>query len=240
MLFNRSPQASRRAVRAPLLILAGLLFAVAAAPTPTQAATTASAAWPTIAPFSQDSSTGDALTALLAARKAHLAYPYWAEAKAKSYQGEKGADGTYKKSGEFIAAMFGITIDYNYKDIYLHCAGTNLSEENTFAAYCSSALSKIYVNSNISGFDYMARSLYYPSAIKHEMAHYLIGKICAASGSTSPPIAGSKTEAVTSSFAVLFLGADRAELNNVGEASYWMTAGTDQIATEIHDDFQCK
>jgi hypothetical protein len=228
-------------MRGGLLALAIFALATFANPALLNAAMFAATAdWETAEPLDQENLAHDKLTALVDSRKQRLSYPYWAEAKSRNYQAQLGDDGTYKKSGEFIAAMFGMTIDYNYKNIYLHCDGTNLSEENTFAAYCSSALSKIYVNTNIEGFDWISKSAYYPAAIRHEMAHLLIGKICAGSGNTTPEIAGDKSEAATSSFAVLFLGADRTQLNNVDEAEYWMTATTDDIATEIHDDFKCE
>jgi hypothetical protein len=177
---------------------------------------------------------------LVAERRLHLNYPYWAENAARNYQAKVGQDGTYRQSGEDIAALFGIDIDYDFRNLYLHCDGTNLAEEETFAAYCASAMKKIYINTGVEDFDWMARSPYYPAAIRHEMAHYLIGKICAGSGSITPPIASGQEEAVTSSFAVLFLGADRTQLNSVESADYHMTASSDQIATTIHDEFRCE
>jgi hypothetical protein len=163
-----------------------------------------------------------------------------AENLARSYNAQIGDDGTYRQASEDIAAIFGITIDYNFQNLYQYCSGTNLAEEETFAAFCPTVKNKIFVNSAINGFSYAARTMYYPSAIRHEMAHFIIGEICAGQGGIMPAIAGHAIEAVTSSFAVLFLGADRNQLNSVDNAEYQMTTNSDLIAIAIHDQLKCQ
>ncbi|GAA1565835.1 hypothetical protein [Leucobacter aridicollis] len=76
--------------------------------------------------------------------------------------------------------------------------------------------------------------LYLDAAVRHELAHQMIFKRC---GTPDPAEAGNQSEAVTSSYAVLYLGADRAELARPGEVdpAYAMTPESDAAARAIHD-----
>ncbi|GAA1620980.1 hypothetical protein [Leucobacter chromiireducens] len=75
---------------------------------------------------------------------------------------------------------------------------------------------------------------YLDAAVRHELAHQMIFRRC---GTPDPAEAGSQHEAVTSSYAVLYLGADRAELARPGEVdpAYNMTSESDAAARTIHD-----
>ena len=68
---------------------------------------------------------------------------------------------------------------------------------------------------------------------KHELAHRSIMIAC---GTTEPAIAANRTEAVTNSYAVQFLGASRERIadSQQGLAAYAMDAQSDQIAQSIH------
>lgn len=68
---------------------------------------------------------------------------------------------------------------------------------------------------------------------KHELAHRSIMIVC---GTTEPTIAANRTEAVTNSYAVQFLGASRERIadSQQGLAAYAMDAQSDQIAQSIH------
>ena len=69
---------------------------------------------------------------------------------------------------------------------------------------------------------------------KHELAHRSIMIVC---GTTEPANAANRTEAVTNSYAVQFLGASRERIadSQQGLAAYAMDAQSDQIAQAIHD-----
>lgn len=69
---------------------------------------------------------------------------------------------------------------------------------------------------------------------KHELAHRSIMIVC---GTTEPEIAANRTEAVTNSYAVQFLGASRERIagSQQGLAAYAMDAQSDQIAQSIHN-----
>jgi hypothetical protein len=75
--------------------------------------------------------------------------------------------------------------------------------------------------------------------LKHEMAHHLIGEIC---GTSQPVIARNNNveiEAVTNSYAMIYLGASE-YLDRFNPEEYHVTEETNRIAKEIHDNHICK
>lgn len=69
------------------------------------------------------------------------------------------------------------------------------------------------------------------------MGHHQIGVICS---DGNPSIDGDMLEGVTSSYAVLFLGASRSELARVDDPDYEMSEETDEIARQIREDYRCE
>ncbi|RYQ01018.1 hypothetical protein PG22506_0452 [Bifidobacterium pseudolongum subsp. globosum] len=74
---------------------------------------------------------------------------------------------------------------------------------------------------------------YYPNAVKHELAHAMIYRIC---GTTAPALRVDH-EALTNSYATLYFGAERDVLNSGVQNAPWytMTDASDTAAQLVHD-----
>jgi hypothetical protein len=151
------------------------------------------------------------------------------------------SDGTYVEAIKTYVSKFGMELDFEFSHIYEGCY---MSEEDRTdgeewieAAYCHATPRKIFINNKFAIYDKNLKASAIVDSIKHEMAHHLIGETCL---TPTPPItAGKLPEAITSSFAVLFLGADRATLDVGSPERYHTSDTTDDIARQIHDLKKC-
>lgn len=154
------------------------------------------------------------------------------EAEASRFHGDRGKDGTYADSANQLLAMFGMAADWNFEDGYKECPKKDDDSQWTTAYYCTATPAKVYINPDRPDL-YTTAALI--DTVKHELSHHIIHYTC---GTTQPPIAedGKKTEAVTNSYAVLFLGADRSNLNaGKDDAPWYVTSDwSDSVATAIH------
>ncbi|GAA3659544.1 DUF2510 domain-containing protein [Microbacterium marinilacus] len=159
---------------------------------------------------------------------------------ARDYTASPGPDGTYVDSAEELASYFGMSLTFDYASMYESCGHSDVPLETIIATYCSATPELVYVNPDYSDYDAYVSSPAFVNSIRHEIAHDQIAEVC---GTVAPPVAGAQLEAVTNSYAVLFLGADRAEFDaraNGEYAAYRTTAETDRVAQLIHDDTVCQ
>lgn len=159
------------------------------------------------------------------------------EEKIKAVPIGLGADGTYLQTGEALVQSVGLTATYDYQSVFDHCTRGRLSNEQTLAAYCSATQNMIYINQGSSNFANDVRDSYYPNAVKHELAHAMIHRIC---GSTAPPV-GVDVEALTNSYTVLYFGGDYDHLQSGAQNAPWyqMTDASHEAAKAVHNG-QCK
>ena len=127
-------------------------------------------------------------------------------------------------------------MSFDYSAVRQYCiesAPTGIAE----AGFCAANPSVIYVNDTAPGYPQNLSSPAFIDVMKHELAHAVTFDTC---GTPRPPINGTLTEGVTSSYAVLFFGADFDELQRRSETApeYTMTEETDRIARALHDG-QC-
>jgi hypothetical protein len=161
------------------------------------------------------------------------------ETWSKSYNPTSpGSDGSYRDAIKTYVDKFGMELDYEFSHIYAGCYMSQGQDVVLIeAAYCHATPNKIFINSGFVYYDKNLKTSAIVDAVKHEMAHHLIGVTC---GTSVPSIMRtSLPEAITSSYAVLFLGANREYLNSSTPEEYWMTDETDRIARLIHDDKKC-
>lgn len=159
---------------------------------------------------------------------------------AREYTAAPGADGTYIGAGEELASYFGMSLTFDYASMYESCGHADVALETIIATYCSATPELIYVNPDYVEYDAHVSSAGFVDSIRHEIAHDQIAQVC---GTVAPPVAGAQVEAVTNSYAVLFLGADRAGFDaraNDEYAHYRTSADTDRVAQLIHDDSSCQ
>lgn len=132
------------------------------------------------------------------------------------------------------ARLAGMEIDWNIYDADKVCTPQDYTYVQ--ALYCPMTPNLIYANSNQSHWD----TAYALATIKHEIAHHAIHMRC---GTSSPPVVMSgrtdRTEAVTSSYAIMFLGADSGQLNMVRGDQYRFDDESNAMAAKIHNN-QCK
>ena len=120
------------------------------------------------------------------------------------------------------------------------CGGqtSGLPQEFTVAYYCQSSdraqRNVVHILTTHPSWTQTARSPWLVDVVKHELSHRSIMISC---GTIQPTIAGDRTEAVTNSYSVLYLGADRGRIaeQQQGLAEYAMDEQSDQIASSIHD-----
>lgn len=143
----------------------------------------------------------------------------------------------YTDEVEELSETFDMDVVVGFENLPTFCQNNEHDYSSTIALICTADPKIIYVNDNhINGDvrDYPN----YVDFVKHEIAHKLIHDIC---GTTSPDIAGDRYEAVTSSYAVKYLGADYERLQKASENFdiYTMDSNSENIAQEIHDSGKC-
>ncbi|UCR87949.1 hypothetical protein [Mycetocola spongiae] len=160
-----------------------------------------------------------------------------AEAFARSFTGAPDANGNYAASAEELASHFGIRLNYEMSDLLRYCTPPEILPANELlAAYCYFSPEIIYINQGYGDFSGALSNRSFVDVIKHELSHHLIGLTCQ---TISPGITGAINEGVTSSYAVLFLGANYNNLQNTRYSEYTMTEHTDALARQIHDNRTC-
>lgn len=150
--------------------------------------------------------------------------------------------GDYREVGEHIAGIFDVEVVYGFDSMSKNCVNNDKNKKpdrKIAGKFCSAQedVNKIFVNNDADG----QRSYSQPSyidTVKHELSHHLINKRCS---TTSPEITKDMSEAVTSSYATIYLGGNYDVYQNIGESNpeYKMTAETDKIARGIHDQGLC-
>lgn len=152
---------------------------------------------------------------------------------ATNFQPEKSDDGAYGEAATELAAEYGLTINWDIKTIADIGCGTLTDAElqGVVAAVCPTDITQIFVNTYRDDFMILYQDLFFISAIKHEIGHVQITQIC---GVAYPPVAD-VPEAVTSSYAVLYFGADDAALNNGTPPEYQTTSETEAQASLIYE-----
>ncbi len=105
-----------------------------------------------------------------------------------------------------------------------------------YATQCGPVRAEIWINRGRDTYAELALSPDVASVMRHEIAHYELFLRCAAHGEYE---GGADIEAVTSSYAVLFLGADRTVLDatadDAGREHYRTSAASDHAARVAHE-----
>lgn len=161
------------------------------------------------------------------------------EKKARDYSVPFGAD-DYRKIGEDIADIFGVEVVYGFDKISSKCVANEdkkTDDSNIVGKFCNAEEDedKVFVNDKRKD---LYGSSSFVDTVKHELSHRLIDKRC---GTTAPEIVGNMSEGVTSSYAVIYLGANFDNLQSVGRGNseYYMTDKTNSLARGIHDKGLC-
>ncbi|NTV39728.1 MAG: hypothetical protein HGA51_07205 [Demequinaceae bacterium] len=161
-----------------------------------------------------------------------------AEEFVAAYEPQRDGRGSYVESGQEITRAFGAELvwaDLNVPDPTTRCREGADSPDEVLAWYCSAEPYLIRLN---RGSPAMPSALYdksFVDSVRHELAHLVIHARC---GDSQPAARTVELEGVTSSYAVLFLGADREELGSLGSEypAYSMTTRTDDVARWIRAD----
>lgn len=155
----------------------------------------------------------------------------------KAISNKLGADGTYKDSATQIIQAAGLTEVWGLNNMQGACNITSAQAQSWVGAFCTATPNKVYISDQRPAEEY--RDVYFADAMRHEVAHYLINRRC---GTTSPLVitrSGVDTEAVTSAYAVLYLGANDRTLNRANDTRYHMTNSAYSAAAKIHSG-QCR
>lgn len=158
---------------------------------------------------------------------------YEREEQAAAYSPQLGSDGTYWAAGEELAEIFGLEVEYDFDEVV--CLDIRDNTRDT-GYYCEATPEVIYLNSEHIYIEDNMRHVWWYELVRHEIAHHQIHMKC---GSVSPQIAEGQVEAVTSAYAVLFLGADREtlELGEEPGSEYLMAEESFEIAQAIGDEY---
>ena len=157
-----------------------------------------------------------------------------AEEFARTYVAAPDANGSYVAAAQAAIDKFGLQLTWADDGASAKCHSIqNFPLNEVVATYCMADPGLVYINKSFGGYPNNMNKASFVDTVKHEAAHSIIGQVC---NTTAPAIAGANYEGVTSSYAVLYLGADRATLAASAEVSahYAMTAATDATATAIH------
>lgn len=157
-----------------------------------------------------------------------VADPY---AYVREYPYRTDADGTYITAGEEIAAAFGMTVVYSFGLLEEACP-YGISGE-WYGAFCPNTPMTVYIPGDSNdGYPAQYSEPGYLDIVRHEIAHMLVFEQC---GSAVPPVSGARHEAMTNSYAVLYLGASRDLLQPLDSSSeYWMDEESDRMAEAVH------
>jgi len=159
-----------------------------------------------------------------------------AEDYAATYEARTDANGSYVASGQDVARAFGAELiwsDWDRPDPTGPCRHDPQEDTAALAWYCGAEPYLIHLNRTASTMPFVLYDSQFMDTVRHELAHLVIHRRC---GNTTPAEGTVELEGVTSSYAVLYLGADRNELANATSAypAYAMTTETDTAANWIH------
>lgn len=129
-----------------------------------------------------------------------------------------------------ILQPFGMHEVYGF-DKVTGCDLSTMDTNNVVAMVCDATPDTVFIRDKA-----ITNSYGFNSALRHEIAHSQILKTC---GTYSPKLANGRTEAVTSSYAILFLGANREELNSIENLEYKTDNQSDKMAKEIRNGKSC-
>lgn len=158
---------------------------------------------------------------------------------ARDHEPRADPDGSYVPAGEEVAAAFGLslTTDWSAFDDDGECAAHEFDSAEVAGYYCGATPEVIYINDDHEQFPAMYHDVFFYHLVLHELGHHQMGLICT---DGNPPIAGDLLEGVTSSYAVLYLGASASELDRVDDPEYEMSEETDDIARQIREEYRCE
>lgn len=148
------------------------------------------------------------------------------EEKIASTPAQADDSGSYRPAAEKLATDAGFTV-HQVSPTATVCGGYPVSEQAA-ALVCAESGPEIFIVDGRTE----ATDSYLDAAIRHEIAHQMIFQRC---GAANPPEAGDRFEAATHSYAELYLGADRAQLDSTASADYAITPESDAAARQIHD-----
>ena len=129
-----------------------------------------------------------------------------------------------------ILKPFGMHEVYGF-DKVTGCDLSNTDTSNVVAMVCDDTPDTVFIRDKA-----ITKSYGFNSALRHEIAHSQILKTC---GTYGPKLVNGRTEAVTSSYAILFLGASRTELNSIDVLEYKTDNQSDKMAKEIRNGKSC-
>jgi len=156
------------------------------------------------------------------------------EALARNFAATPDAEGSYIPSATALVQSFGLSVNWNFAQLAKSCPSTTPPDQYVVVAFCTASPRMIYGNRQTAAAGEVFYSPVVVSVMKHELSHYRITQIC---GTPEPARAGKNVEAVTNSYAVLFLGASYDELQpfeGSPHPEYRMTPQSDAIAKKLH------
>lgn len=156
------------------------------------------------------------------------------EALARAFVPAADAEGSYIPSSEALVRNFGLSVNWDFAQLKKSCPSTKDPDPYVVASFCTASPRVIYGNRATAGAAQVFYSPVVVSVMKHELSHYRITQIC---GTPQPTRAGGAVEAVTNSYAVLFLGASYDDLQpfeGSPHPEYRMTPQSDAIAKKLH------
>ena len=156
------------------------------------------------------------------------------EALARGFVAAPDAEGSYIPAATELVRSFGLTVNWDFAQLTKSCPTTKVPDPDIVASFCTGAPRVIYGNRQTAGASQVFYSPAVVSVMKHELSHYRITQIC---GTPVPAPAGKTVEAVTNSYAVLFLGASYDDLQpfeGSRHPEYRMTPQSDAIARRLH------
>lgn len=152
---------------------------------------------------------------------------------ASDFDPDLDSDGTYKQAAEELAAAYGKTIIWDYEEMNNHCdRSTYVPSDSVIASVCWPAYYALFVNVESNLYDSWIQSEFSLDTVRHEISHIQIVALC---GSPVPDLIEGQHEAVTESYSVLFLGADRGRHGWIQKGEYKTTDESDRLAELIHD-----
>jgi hypothetical protein len=146
-----------------------------------------------------------------------------------AYTAQPDGSGSYYAAGQEMLGFFGMQFTWADGNGASRCT-TGPSSGSLLAYYCHLDPWLVYLNQNTIN----VNDDFFSDVVRHELAHHIIAEKC--SGSLAPPMAGDNYEGVTSSFAILYLGAT-SELSDGRTDEYATTSATDAAASQIYDGF---
>jgi hypothetical protein len=158
-----------------------------------------------------------------------------AEAFATSYTPIPDDTGSYVDASRELAHAFGAEIRWSPDLSSQACSPPEGSVQGFVAAICPLQPYIIEFNRDSFAMPMHLYSVELIDTVKHELSHHAIVMRCGYKW--EPGDAGTSAEAITNSYAVLFMGADRAGLTAGLAPSdpYATSTNTDAAATRIHD-----